>query len=295
MLRPRLVGISEKVTWVTPDTVQSRDLLADEEHIDIPKAMPHDVRATVTTTGRALSVLRQRRWDQVVSTGPLPAVPFMALARAMGLACHFIESAARVTGPSLTARILERIPGIFRYGQYQWGRENWEYRGSVFDGFVPTALPEGRVRKIVVTVGVNGYGFPRLLDAVKRVAPSGADILWQTGATDVSELEIDAVPSMPTEELFIAMQEADVVVAHAGVGSALMAMRAGKCPVLVPREHSQGEHIDNHQDDVALLLSRAGLAVRCSPPELDAAILDTAAQRQVVRNTRATPFVLSTN
>ena len=31
MLRPRLVGISDQVTWVTADTVQSRTLLGDDD------------------------------------------------------------------------------------------------------------------------------------------------------------------------------------------------------------------------------------------------------------------------
>jgi UDP-N-acetylglucosamine transferase subunit ALG13 len=295
LLRPRLVGISDQVTWVTADTPQSRCLLGDEDRIFIPKAMPHDVGATVTTTRRALSVLKRGRFDQVVSTGSLPAVPFLTVARAKGMACHFIESAARVNGPSLSARILERVPGVHRYGQYDWGRDNWAYRGSVFDGFMPSTRPEGTVRRIVVTVGVNGYGFPRLLDAVLRAAPAGAEILWQTGSTDVSNVDIAAVSTMTTEDLFRAMRRADVVIAHAGVGSAIMAMQAGKCPVLVPRERAHREHIDDHQHEISSTLARAGLAMTCDPPGLDADILAEAARRQIVRNEHASPFVLSTN
>ena len=295
LLRPRLVGISDQVTWVTADTPQSRCLLGDEDRIFIPKAMPHDVGATVATTRRALSVLKRGRFDQVVSTGSLPAVPFLTVARAKGMSCHFIESAARVNGPSLSARILERVPGVHRYGQYDWGRHNWDYRGSVFDGFVPSTRPEGAVRRIVVTVGVNGYGFPRLLDAVLRAAPAGAEILWQTGSTDVSNVDIAAVSTMTTEDLFRAMRRADVVIAHAGVGSAIMAMQAGKCPVLVPRERAHREHIDDHQQEISSTLARAGLAMTCDPPGLDTDILAEAARRQTVRNEHASPFVLSTN
>jgi UDP-N-acetylglucosamine--N-acetylmuramyl-(pentapeptide) pyrophosphoryl-undecaprenol N-acetylglucosamine transferase len=225
----------------------------------------------------------------------LPAVPFLTIARARGMGCHFIESAARVTGPSLTARILERVPGVHRYGQYDWGRHHWEYRGSVFDGFAPSGLPEGEVRRIVVTVGMNGYGFSRLIDAVRRVAPPGAQIVWQTGSTDVRDLDIAAVATMTTEALFEAMQQADVVIAHAGVGSAIMAMSAGKCPILVPRSQGHREHIDDHQHEIARQLARAGLAVTCDPAGLDAGVLTEAARRRVVRNEHASPFVLSSN
>jgi UDP-N-acetylglucosamine transferase subunit ALG13 len=295
LLRPRLVGISDKVTWVTADTAQSRGLLGDEDKIFIPKAMPHDVKATLSTTRRALSVLKRGKWDQVVSTGSLPAVPFLTIGRAKGMACHFIESAARVNGPSLSARILEKVPGVHRYGQFDWGRQNWSYQGSVFDGFAPATLPEGRLRRIVVTVGVNGYGFGRLLDAVVRAAPEGAEILWQTGSTDVSNRDIAAVSTMTTKDLFRAMKRADVVIAHAGVGSAIMAMKAGKCPILVPRERAHHEHVDDHQHEIAATLARAGLALTCDPPGLDGDLLTEAARRQVVQNEHASPFVLGTN
>jgi UDP-N-acetylglucosamine--N-acetylmuramyl-(pentapeptide) pyrophosphoryl-undecaprenol N-acetylglucosamine transferase len=283
------------VTWVTADTPQSRYLLGNEERIFIPKSNPHDVGATLTTTRRALSVLRRGKWDQVVSTGSLPAVPFLTIARAQGIACHFIESAARVSSPSLSARILERVPGVHRYGQYEWGRHNWTYRGSVFDGFAPTVRPEGTVRRIVVTVGVNGYGFRRLIDAVLRAAPPGAEVLWQTGSTDVSDTDITAVTAMNSEDLFRAMKRADVVIAHAGVGSAIMAMQAGKCPVLLPRERAYREHVDDHQKEIASTLARAGLAITCDPERLTGDVLAQAARRQVVPNKHASPFFLSTN
>jgi UDP-N-acetylglucosamine transferase subunit ALG13 len=295
MLRPRLVGISERVTWVTSDTPQSRALLGDEDRVFIPKSRPHDVGATLVSARRALSVLRPDTFDQVVSTGSLPAVPFLAIGRARGMTCHFIESAARVDGPSLSARLLERVPGVHRYGQYEWNRPNWSYRGSVFDGFAPSSNPEGQPRRIVVTVGVSGLPFGRLIEAVLRAAPEGAEILFQTGSTDVSDLDIAAQPTMATEDLLAAMRSADVVVAHGGVGSAIMAMQAGKCPVLVPRERAHREHVDDHQREVASSLARAGLALMCDPPSLDGDLLAEAARRQVVSNRHASPFVLSTN
>jgi len=272
MLRPRLVGISDRVTWVTSDTPQSRALLGDDDRVFIPKSRPHDVGATLVSTRRALSVVRPDTFDQVVSTG-----------------------AARVDGPSLSARLLERVPGVHRYGQYEWNRPNWSYRGSVFDGFAPSSNPAGRAQRIVVTVGVSGLPFGRLIEAVLRAAPQDAEILFQTGTTEVGDLDIAAQPTMATEDLLAAMRAADVVVAHGGVGSAIMAMQAGKCPVLVPRERAHREHVDDHQREVASSLARAGLALMCDPPSLDGDLLAEAARRRVVSNRYASPFVLSTN
>lgn len=298
LLRPRLEGICDNVTWVTSDTPQSRSMLRNEARIFIPKAKPHDARAAWATTRRAWDVVRQGGWAEVVSTGSLPAVPFLSIARAEGIPCHFIESAARVTAPSLTARILERVPGVFRYGQYEswarrsWSHRSWVYRGSVFDGFDPVRRPTARILNIVVTVGSSPYGFRRLVDAVHSAIAPGTHVTWQTGSTFVSDLAISPKANLPGDELFEMMCRADVVVSHAGVGSAITAMRAGHCPVLVPRRSAYGEHVDDHQGQVAAELARTGLALTCEAADLTADVLTEAACRAVIAKKDVAPFIL---
>ncbi len=271
-------------------------MLDGENRIFIPKSEPHDMRATWVTAHQAFRTLRGNTWSEVVSTGSLPAVPFLTLARAKGIPCHFIESAARVDGPSLSAKILERVPGVHRYCQYQsWSGRSWSFRGSVFDGFGVADRPRGAIRRVVVTLGFNNYGFPRLIDALLKAVPSDAEVLWQTGSTDVSGRGIACRPQLPQRELFEAMCDADVVVAHAGVGSAIMAMRAGRSPVLVPRRRAHGEHVDDHQVQIVTELGRSGLVQPCEPEDLTEDFLLEAASRVVVSNEDATPFVLGSN
>lgn len=296
LLRPRLTGVPEEVTWVTPDTPQSRSLLAGERIEPIPKSDPRDVGATLATARRAHQVLRARSWGALVSTGSLPAVPFLTLARARGIPCHFIESAARVDDPSLTARILERVPGVHLYSQHcSWQRHRWVFRGSVFDGFRALQGADLPIRRVVVTAGSSRASFRRMVDAVRRVLPRDAEVLWQTGATDVSDLGIEARPVLPAAELAEAMTRADIVVAHAGVGSALMALRAGKCPLLLPRSRAFGEHVDDHQHQVANALGATGLAVAVEPDALDAGHLVRAARTAVAAPGQPVPFVLAAN
>ena len=73
---------------------------------------------------------------------------------------------------------------------------------------------------------------------------------------------------LPADELRAACESADVVITHAGVGSALMALTAGKVPVLLPRRAELGEHVDNHQTDFGASLSDRRLAVSVDPDEL---------------------------
>jgi UDP-N-acetylglucosamine--N-acetylmuramyl-(pentapeptide) pyrophosphoryl-undecaprenol N-acetylglucosamine transferase len=298
-LRPRLGTISSEVVWVTPHTAQSRSLLALEQFRSIPKARPRDLRATWSTSRQAVEILREQEWAAVVSTGSLPAVPFLAIGRSLGLPCHFIESAARVTGPSLTARILELIPGVHCYSQNQsWAHRrrikgSWLYRGSVFDGFLGASRPEAKIASVVVTLGFIPYGFRRLIDALRAAVPGDVAVFWQTGATDVSDLGLCGHSQVSQSELFDRMQQADLVVCHAGVGSALMAMRAGHCPLLVPRRVQRGEHVDDHQVEIAAELDRTGLAVACEADELSTEVLREVASRCVRTNGNAPPFVLA--
>lgn len=293
LLRPRLVGIADEVTWVAPDTPHSRSLLRDEPRIEIPLCEPRDVRATLAITRQAADVVRRGRWRNVVSTGSLPAVPFLATARARGIPAHYIETAARVQGRSLTARLLERVPGVHRYGQSPaWQRHGWSYRGSVLDGFRACPHHDPSLRRVVVTVGTNRYDFRRMVVAVARSLPPGVQVTWQTGFTDVSGLGLASSRLLASEVLFEAMRQADVVVSHAGVGSAITALRAGKVPVLVPRRRAHGEHVDDHQEEIAASMARAGLAVAAEAHDLDLGVLLAAAGQHVVRPHDAPPFVL---
>jgi UDP-N-acetylglucosamine transferase subunit ALG13 len=63
-------------------------------------------------------------------------------------------------------------------------------------------------------------------------------------------------------ELAALMDEAAVVVSHAGVGSILCALRAGHVPIVVPRLARHGETVDDHQLELAEALHRAGRVIR---------------------------------
>ena len=86
------------------------------------------------------------------------------------------------------------------------------------------------------------------------------------------------------------MREADVVVAHAGVGAALAACEVGRCPVLVPRRSAHGEHIDDHQTQIADELSGRGIAISVDVAALSTGDLAKAACRSVTTKADPPPF-----
>jgi UDP-N-acetylglucosamine transferase subunit ALG13 len=282
-LLPRMPFPTQDRLWVTFDTGLSRSLLARENVRYARYAAPRDTVNILRNAALAAKVIGGRRFDHAVSTGSSLAVDFLPLARTRGSSCHFIETAARADGPSMTGKIMVRTPGVHTYCQYRrWAGGRWGYAGSVFDVFEPDPQPApvDAVRRAVVTLGTTeSYGFRRLLDQLVPLL-DGVDVLWQTGSTDVRGLGIEARETVPHEEMLTAISGSDLVVAHSGTGAAITTLQHGLTPVLVPRLQKYDEHVDDHQVQIAGELADRGLAVACPVEQLTPDVLLQAARRR---------------
>lgn len=293
-LAPRL-GLGEDRVWVTVASPQTESLLEGEDvlFVDYPDA--RDSRAVLRHARAASALLRRRRFSKVVSTGSSLALSVLPQAALRGLDTAFIESATRFEGPSMSGRLLAALPGVDVYTQYERrATRRWRYGGSVFDGFAATEAESWdgtRPLRVVVTVGSTGaYGFRRLVERMIAVLPADAEVLWQTGSTDVRGLPIDARPAVPGDELDAAVRGADAVVAHAGTGTALGAVEAGKLPLLVPRRREHGEHVDDHQSEIATALGSRGIALVREAGSIEMADVLKAARTVVARRDDPPPF-----
>lgn len=277
----------------------SESIATGRERVDfVPFVGPRDLVNVARSLGAARRILHDDELDTVVSTGAAVAVPFVGIARTRQMRCHYIEGAARVDGPSLTGRMISRMPGVKLYAQHRtpWGRP-WQYGGSVFDIFEQAAaagLQPTKLNRVVVSVGTeHGYGFPRLIRRLREILPSETEVLWQTGDTDVSGFGVTGHEAIPEHEFTEAMREADVVISHAGVGTALAAFGVGKCPLLVPRRASFREHVDDHQQQIAGELADRGLSVSVDADDLCHDDILAAARNRVKMCTDAPPFVMA--
>jgi UDP-N-acetylglucosamine--N-acetylmuramyl-(pentapeptide) pyrophosphoryl-undecaprenol N-acetylglucosamine transferase len=281
------------VDWVTFDTAQSRSLLCDEKVKYVRRVRPRELSSLLANVYPTLSILRNRRYDVVVASGSA-GLTFLPLAAVFGGEAHFIECATRTTGPSLSGRLLAVFPWVRRYTQHcRWARGSWLYRGSVFDAYHPDVQRRSpRLERVVVTVGLNPYPFRRLLERLIAILPASAEVVWQTGETDTAGLPIHGRPTVAASDLDAAMAHADVVVAHAGTGSALAALDARRIPVLVPRLEALGEQVDDHQVLLAQELAERGLALARSVDQLDLRTLRLASMLSARRQNNPLPFEL---
>lgn len=270
--------------WITARTTQTATLLRDEHVEWVPEVKSREAARAVQSLPIARRVLREYRPTLLVSTGSALTVPYMTAARSLRIPVTYVESATRMDGPSITGRISEWIPGIDRHYQSAgWGRRGWQSFGSVFDRYEVEMGQARDIQRLLVTIGSEKYPFQRALEMVLTVA-HGKELIWQTGNTPVRRaLPGQAQAWWSGEELAARAQSVDAVVAHAGVGSILMVLRTGKCPVVIPRTKRLGEHIDNHQLQLARMLHERGMIIIVKPGDDVENCLAQASGRRIIR------------
>lgn len=112
---------------------------------------------------------------------------------------------------------------------------------------------------IFVTVG-SQMPFDRLIRAVDAwaVARGRSDVFAQIGSTDFVPKAISAKKFIDPLEFRKRVETADVIVAHAGMGSIITALECGKLIIVMPRRGSLNETRNDHQVATVGHLSKHG-------------------------------------
>ena len=113
---------------------------------------------------------------------------------------------------------------------------------------------------IFVTVGTQ-LPFDRLILAVDQWAQrtQGREIFAQIGPTEYQPKSIQWKRDLQPAEFADRIRNADLIVAHAGMGTIIHALRS-RTPILVmPRHADKGEHRNDHQIATVRELSERGL------------------------------------
>lgn len=133
-----------------------------------------------------------------------------------------------------------------------------------------------------VCVGNAVQPFTRLLDAVSQLAPKlpqpvvvqfGVAEKWKAGCCE-------GVKFLGMQEFENHVDGALVNIMHAGAGSIIHAIRAGKVPVIVPRRSANGEHVDDHQIEFCRQLADEPRVVVCEDTDNLEESVRIAMQRQ---------------
>jgi UDP-N-acetylglucosamine transferase subunit ALG13 len=153
---------------------------------------------------------------------------------------------------------------------------------------------------VFVSVGNATQTFRRLLETVDRLAGEGVfggeSVLLQVG-NDRSFRASNCLQEffLPMEQFWQTIHEASLIICHGGAGMLLQVFQCGKTPVVMPRRHQFGEHIDDHQLELVKALAEEGRLIPAfSPADLPEAIAkarNCAAQAVVLRSSRMISLV----
>ena len=139
-----------------------------------------------------------------------------------------------------------------------------------------------------MSVGTE-FPFDRLIRAVDAWAAArpGEEVLAQIGAGRYEPAHLRWVRRLGRSDYAAAIAGAELIVAHAGIGSVVAAGEHGKPIVLLPRRARLGEQRNDHQLDTAQWLAgRPGVHVAEDETALPACI---AAARGAGAGVRAVP------
>lgn len=285
------IGAHPDSLWVTFDTPQSRMLLAGRRVEYLPYVGPRDLKGTLASIPLFHRILARERFDAAISTGAAIATAALPMARMRGIPSVYIESVARLRGPSTTGKLLQRIPGInLRTQHASWAGGRWQAHPSILTDFrsEARATPVEPLRVFVTLGTIRGYRFDSVIDAFLATGLANEHTTWQLGDTPRS----DDLPGtvhhyLSPDEFTLCATEADVVITHAGVGTLLELLNLGIFPVQAVRRATRGEHVDEHQLEIAELVNANGIGIAVDGPELDEASIRHAATRRTVDGRKA--------
>jgi|MudIll2142460700_1097286.scaffolds.fasta_scaffold37707_3 UDP-N-acetylglucosamine transferase subunit ALG13 len=108
---------------------------------------------------------------------------------------------------------------------------------------------------IFVTAGNHFQGFERLLEKVDEIAPRiPHEIIVQKGYSKYvphNTKYFDFVPANTATEY---IRKSELVVSHAGMGTIILSKQFGTPIVILPRRKIYGEHVNDHQMEIAQVL-----------------------------------------
>ena len=119
---------------------------------------------------------------------------------------------------------------------------------------------------VFVTVGSQKFQFDRLIKAVDALCADGiieSGCFAQTGACAYEPQHMEHKDFLDREEFRARMDACDTVITHGGTGAIIGAVKDGKKVIAVPRHARYGEHVDDHQEQIAAKFEEMGYVRVC--------------------------------
>lgn len=130
---------------------------------------------------------------------------------------------------------------------------------------------------IFLVLGTQKFQLNRLLIEVDRQIENGSiteEVVAQIGNSDYKPLNYKYYQFLDKEVFDDYIDKASIIIAHSGIGTIITALQAGKPVIVFPRLKKYGEHIDNHQLDIAKAFEKKKYVLCCHEQDSLIDILD---------------------
>lgn len=114
---------------------------------------------------------------------------------------------------------------------------------------------------IFVSVGTQKFPMNRLLEAADHLAEHhvfSEEVWMQTGYSTYEPKYCRSAHFFGQEEMNEKIKACSLLICHAGVGTILSGIKNGKKVIVMPRYRKYGEHVDDHQLEIAKAFSQSG-------------------------------------
>lgn len=117
---------------------------------------------------------------------------------------------------------------------------------------------------ILCTLGTQKFQMNRLIEAVNNLADTlDEEIFIQTGNSTFVPTKCKHSAFVDKDKFQKMICESSLLITHAGVGSIMTALNAGKPVIVVPRRAIFHEHVDDHQVEIAEAFAGKGCVLYC--------------------------------
>ena len=119
---------------------------------------------------------------------------------------------------------------------------------------------------IFVVTGTQKFQFNRLLKTIDELVKSSVireTVFAQRGNSDYIPQYYESVDFISKEDFKDKINEADIVITHAGVSTIISAIGANKPTIVMPRLSKYKEHVDDHQVDICEAFAESNYVIYC--------------------------------
>jgi len=112
-----------------------------------------------------------------------------------------------------------------------------------------------------VTVGTQKFQFNRLfkeLDKLKEENEIKEEIIAQIGISDYVPSNYEFVKFVDGDSINKYLEKCSILITHSGTSSIIQGLRLSKRVMVVPRLAQYGEHVDDHQVEIAKTFEESG-------------------------------------